>query len=83
MCRLPEEMPFRWSLSQDIALCEEVRKTRPEKSLQWQKIADRINDAFSTEENMVDVRGRGCKERLTLLVRKYKDEDRKSLKRSV
>ena len=76
-------MPFRWSLPQDIALCEEVRNTRPDRLEQWQTIADRLNKAFSTEEFEMDVRGRGCRERLNLLVRKYREEDRKSLRRSV
>ena len=76
-------MPFRWSLPQDIALCEEVRNTRPERLEQWQTIANLLNKAFSTEKFEMDVRGRGCRERLNLLVRKYREEDRKSLRRSV
>ena len=76
-------MPFRWSLEQDIALCDEVCSTRPEKISEWEAIAECINDMFSTEETELDVRGRGCRERLQLLIKKYKKEDRKSLKRSV
>ena len=72
---------FRWDIWHDIALCVEVGKTRPEKPLEWLEIADSLNTQFSADAKEVSLKGRGCKERLQLLLKKYKDEDKKALKR--
>ena len=54
---------------------------RPEKPLQWLEIAEVLNLKFTTESREVQLKGRGCKERLFLLIKKYNDEDVRSLKR--
>lgn len=72
---------FRWDIRLDVALCLEVSKIRPEKPLEWLEIADSLNALFSTDAKEVSLKGRGCKERLQLLLKKYIDEDKKSLKR--
>ena len=77
------EMPsFRWpDVSHDIALAIEVISHRPQKPVDWDAIAGTLSSAFSTEEKPVELKGRGCRERMDLLLRKYKDEDAKALKR--
>ena len=71
-------MPSRWNLEEDTALCLEVFKIRPESLAQWPEIADDLNKRFSRETKFT---GRGCKDRTNLLKKKFKQEDRKSLKR--
>ena len=72
---------FRWELENDISLCVEVCKLRPDKTQQWQEVADSLNKLFSTSAKATQLKGRGCKERLFLLLKKYKEEDVRSLKR--
>ena len=47
----------------------------------WDAIAERLSRAFSTDTNKVQLKGRGCRERMEQLVDKYKEEDAKALKR--
>lgn len=73
---------FRWPLLQhDIFLAKEAISKRPEKALDWNSIATNLSKKFSTEEKPIVIKGRACRERLDLLVRKYRDEDTKALKR--
>ena len=75
---------FRWlEPSQDIALAKEVVAHRPQKPLDRDVIASNLSVAFSTEDNHVDLKGRGCRERLHGLLEKYKAEDTRSLKQYV
>ena len=64
-------------------MCAEVCRVRPQKLLEWLEVAEALNDTFSTESNEVHLKGRGCKERLHLLSKKYDSEDKRSLKRLV
>lgn len=72
---------FRWDCTHDLALATEVVTRRPNKPADWADLAEALNSAFSTEEKPVQLKGRGCKDRLDLLLKKYKDEDKKALKR--
>ena len=72
---------FRWEVCYDIALASEVVVKRPQKPVDWMVVAEVLSQAFTTEEKPVHLKGRGCKERMDLLLRKYKDEDKKALKR--
>ncbi|KAK3746109.1 hypothetical protein QZH41_015522 [Actinostola sp. cb2023] len=75
-------MAFRWpSTKHDIALATEVARARPEKPSEWDKLAEPLSKPFSTEKTVVSLKGRGCRERMERLLKKYKEEDAKSLKR--
>ncbi len=74
--------PFRWpSIDKDIKLAVEVAANRPEKPAEWEAIASRLSTVFSSEEKTVELKGRGCKNRMELLLAKYKAEDARNLKR--
>ena len=73
---------FRWpELHHDHSLAREVASTRPSKSADWDKIAGTLSALFSTEDKPVELKGRGCRERLERLLDKFKSDDAKSLKR--
>ena len=69
---------FRWP---DVALATEVTCHRPQNPADRETIASTLSKVFSTIEKSVQLKGRGCKERMELLLRKYKEEDAKALKR--
>ena len=74
--------PFIWpNTLHDIALAREVAANRPHKPQDWDAIADTLSKDFSTEDKQLN--GRACKNRLYLLISKYKAEDARSLKREV
>ena len=74
--------PFRWPLVQnDIDLAIEVDAARPEKSSDWDLIAAKLNNHFSTPEKPVELTGRSCRERMDRVLEKYKSEESRSLKR--
>ncbi|CAB4015161.1 Hypothetical predicted protein [Paramuricea clavata] len=70
------------SIENDIALAREVAASRPEKPNDWDEIATRLSEHFSTDGKPVELKARGCRERMDRLLSKYKQEDAKSLKRS-
>ena len=70
---------FQWELQQDIALASEVATSCPQRNF-WDEIAITLSAAFSSDEKPVQLKARGFRERMDLL-KKYKDEDTKSLKR--
>ena len=73
---------FRWpELYHDLALATEVASKRPQKPVDWESVALALNKVFSTSEKPVFLKGRGCRERMDLLIRKYKTDDAKSLKK--
>ena len=74
---------FRWDLEEDKELCVEVCKVRPEKSIQWLDVSESLNKQFTSTSRDVQHMGKGCKERLFLLIKKYKEEDGRGLKRCV
>ena len=76
------EMPgFRYELKHDIALATEVASTRPTKLAEWESVASTLSQQFSTDDKPVQLKGRGCREHLELLLKKYNDHDKKALKK--
>ena len=74
--------PFRWPQPRhDIALATEVISHRPTGHQDWGLIAETLSEYFSNEGRPVLLTGRACKDRLSLLLAKYKQEDAKGLKR--
>ena len=77
-----EMSPFRWPLLQyDTMLCKEVLARRPSSPSDWDSIAEALSQVFSTADKPVELKGRGCKERLDRLIEKFNQNDKKSLKR--
>ena len=75
---------IRWPETRhDIALAKEVASRRPVKPLDWDAIAADLNASFSNVEKPVELKGRGCRERIDRLLDKFKSEDTRSLKRLV
>ena len=73
---------FRWPyLVHDVVLATEVVSTRPFNATEWDQVAKKLSSSFSTPQREVELKGRGCRERMELLVRKYKFEDARALKR--
>jgi len=79
--------PFRWKkIEDDLALCKQYVGDKPDKPSKWDKLASTLSALFNRmTNNEVDVNltGRGCREHLDLLVKKYKSEERAALKRYV
>ena len=76
------QIAARWpDVDNDISLAKEVISRRPNKPSDWESIACTLSQLFSTEEKPVALKGRGCRERMELLIKKYREEDNKSLKR--
>ena len=74
--------PFRWPNStHDIALATEVVANWPQRPEDWNKVAATLSMHFSTEEKPVQLTGRACRDRLTLLLTKHKADDARALKR--
>ena len=73
---------LRWPLLyHNIALAKEVISLRPEKPSDWGNIATKLSAIFSSEEKSVMIKGRACRERLDFLLKKYREEDVKALRR--
>ena len=72
---------IRWEVRHDLALASEVVSRRPQKPSDWIELAEALNNLFTNEEKPLLVKGRGCRDRIDLLLKKYKDQDKKALKR--
>ena len=73
---------FRWpDIVNDVALATEVATHRPHRPADWDAIANTLSHAFSTAEKPVQLKGRGCRERMELLLRKFKEDDANALKK--
>lgn len=73
---------FRWPETwHDIALAKEVVACRPSKPAEWDQIAVKLSEIFSADDKSVELKGRGCRERLDRLIQKFKAEETKALKR--
>lgn len=69
--------PFRWpKVEHDLALVKEYTESRPSKPDEWDEVAKRLSVVFQSE-----VKGRGCREHLDLLIKKHKAHEKKALKR--
>jgi hypothetical protein len=74
--------PFRWAnVEYDIQLAVEVTSQKPEKPADWEVIAEALSKEFSKWGKQVEIKGRGCKERMERIIAKFKTEDKRSLKR--
>ena len=74
--------PFRWpSIQNDLALAKEVASRKPQTHQDWDEIATFLSGVFSSDSNRVDLKGRGCRERLARLIEKNKQDDKKSIKK--
>ena len=74
--------PFRWpSIQYDAMLCKEVLAKRPSSPNDWDIVAEVLSQVFSTEDKPVQLKGRGCKERLDRLIEKYIQDDKRALKK--
>ena len=73
-------LPFRWPLvEQDLHLARQASYHRPEKPAEWEKVAQRLSEAFSDGGNFVKRKGRGCRERMERMLQKRKAEDVRSV----
>ena len=70
----------RWSVKLDIALCLAVFNTRPQKTADWEKVATSLGAEQAETAEQALPKARGCKDRMLLLIKKYKEEDKRSLK---
>lgn len=74
--------PFHWpEVRHDLALATEVANCFPERPQEWEDLAKQLGQAFSTETKQVELKGRGCRERMDRLLDRYQSEDAKALKR--
>lgn len=74
--------PFRWKkVEYDISLCKQFVGDKPDKPEKWEALASTLTEVFQKEGGLVQLTGRGCREHLMLLVKKYKSEEAKALKR--
>lgn len=74
--------PFCWPEARhELALAKEVAQHNPEKPDEWEAVARRLGKAFSMDSCTVELKGRGCREKMDRILTKYKEEDMKALKR--
>lgn len=77
-----EMAPFRWpSIQNDLALAKEVASRKPQTHQDWDGIATVLSEVFSSDSNRVDLKDHRCRERLTRLIEKNEQDDKKSLKK--
>ena len=73
--------PFRWPESRhELASAKEVAQHMPEKPHELDDLAKRLSEAFSTKTKQVELKGRGCREKMERILEKYKS-DTKTLQR--
>ena len=68
-------------MAHDVSLAREVAGRRPSRSSDWEAIADVLSSMFTTPIRPVQLKGRGCKERMDRLLQKFRADDAQSLKR--
>lgn len=68
-------------MKHELALAKEVAKYFPEKPQEWDEVTKILSKAFSTDDKQVEVKGRGCREKMDRILEKYKSEEAKALKR--
>ena len=62
-------------------LIKEVASRKPQTHQEWDELATILSEVFSSDSNRVELKGRGCRERLTRLIEKNEQDDKKSLKK--
>lgn len=70
---------FRWHIRHDIDLLREVLALRPKQLSDWALIADKLEQAWQSDD--ISLRSRSCKEHLDVLLRHHKDGNAASLKK--
>lgn len=58
-----------------MALAKEVAQDSPEKPDEWEAVHKRLGKVFSTDSYTVELKGRGCREKMDRILTKYKEED--------
>ena len=71
---------FHWKLNRDIALTSEVISKCPQKPTDWVELAEVLSNSFSIEEKPMQLKARDYRERMDLLLNKYRDDDKEVLK---
>ena len=51
-------------MKHELALAQEVAKYFPEKPQEWDEVAKILSKAFSTDDKQVEVKERGCREKM-------------------
>jgi len=73
---------FRWpSIQNDLALAKEVASRKPQTHHDWDEKATVLSEIFSSDSHRVALKGCGCRERLTRLIEKNGQDDKKALKK--
>ena len=65
----------------DLALAKEGASRKPQTHQDGDEIASVLSEVFSSDSNRVDLKGRGCRERLARLIEKNEQDDKKALKK--
>ena len=63
-----------------MAFVKEVAQDSPKKPDEWEAVDKRLGKAFSTDSYTVELKGKGCREKMNQILTKYKEEDVKGLK---
>lgn len=79
-------MPFRWAeMRYDISLAKEVAQNGPDKPSDWEKIAEDLSILFTSwgkpDAAPVELKGRGCRERMERLLEKHRQSEIKAQKK--
>ena len=73
---------FRWpTTSNDIMLATESAARKPKSPADWETIAGILSQAVGSDDKQVDLTARACRERLERLINKFKEADKKALKK--
>ena len=72
---------FRYEMNYDLSLATAIASASPSKPAEWDVIAAKLSEQFSSKDNHASMKDRGCRERLELLLKKYQDYDIKTLKK--
>ena len=57
--------PFRWPEPRhELALAKEEAQHNPEKPNEWEAVTRRLGKAFSLDSFTVELKGRGCREKI-------------------
>ena len=74
----------RWpSIHNDLALAKEVPSRKPQVHQEWNELATVLSEVFSSDSNRVELKGRGCRERLARLIEKNEQDDKNRKKRKM
>ena len=67
--------PFRWlEMKHELALAKELAKYFPEQPHEWDEVAKTLSKALSTNNKQVEVKERGCREKMDRILEKFKSD---------